>query len=568
MQIFSFTYLTYYLSNSHILSVLFFSQIYCKGELLDKVQRGNVFPNDSKSFVDLKLKQPEDVILAKFRALLTNNADPDTTTLTNFVNEYFEAGNELQVWSPPDFTSNPTIENKISDAKYRQFALDLNQIWKELGRIVKQDVRDNPQLYSLIYTPNGFFIPGGRFRELYYWDTYWIVQGILLCDMKDSARGVIENIISLVDQFGFMPNGARVYYLERSQPPLLIPMAASYAKYTGDTNFIRTHLKSLTNEFEYWMKRHMVTVEKNGKYYTMARYYAPSRGPRPESYREDYHEAADLQTEDEKNFLYSELKAGAETGWDFSSRWFIARDGSNRGGLKYIRTTSIIPVDLNAILQMNANYLSEWWLKFGNKDLSAKYKKIAYQLLEAIHEVLWNEQVGVWLDYDIKNKKPRNYFYVSNITPLWTLSYKFSKQYVAERVLQYLRDNEIITKDNQAFIIQGLDYTQDKLAKQVAYRLAEKWLFTNYMGYETSKAMFEKYDVELIGKTGNGGEYEAQTGFGWTNGFAFELLNRYGKTISFNNTQGSYYNKIPGSGYLSGYYPSFMSGRPSFMSAG
>ncbi|XP_008486345.1 trehalase-like, partial [Diaphorina citri] len=89
----------------------------------------------------------------------------------------------------------------------------------------------------------------------------------------------------------------------------------------------------------------------------------------------------------------------------------------------------------------------------------------------------------------------------------------------------------------QAFIIQGLDYTQDKLAKQVAYRLAEKWLFTNYMGYETSKAMFEKYDVELIGKTGNGGEYEAQTGFGWTNGFAFELLNRYGKTISFNNTQ-------------------------------
>ncbi|XP_026677309.1 trehalase-like [Diaphorina citri] len=149
---------------------------------------GNVFPNDSKSFVDLKLKQPEDVILAKFRALLTNNADPDTTTLTNFVNEYFEAGNELQVWSPPDFTSNPSIENKISDAKYRQFALDLNQIWKELGRIVKQDVRDNPQLYSLIYTPNGFFIPGGRFRELYYWDTYWIVQGKIGNRLCNCAR--------------------------------------------------------------------------------------------------------------------------------------------------------------------------------------------------------------------------------------------------------------------------------------------------------------------------------------------------------------------------------------------
>nr|QOU33638.1 trehalase [Diaphorina citri] len=514
-----------------------FSQIYCKGELLDKVQRGNVFPNDSKSFVDLKLKQPEDVILAKFRALLTNNADPDTTTLTNFVNEYFEAA--------PDAHSLRSLDI-IRDVIAKHNGL--------LGPIRAEGLEEN---VPVGLAADGRFSARSKLEGGHKW-----------------AGPERETGVRLLRSIEIIKNVSRVSSScqnDTEKPLYDRPTKTDDCLQPGSYIFLFAYSV-------FW-----------------ARYYAPSRGPRPESYREDYHEAADLQTEDEKNFLYSELKAGAETGWDFSSRWFIARDGSNRGGLKYIRTTSIIPVDLNAILQMNANYLSEWWLKFGNKDLSAKYKKIAYQLLEAIHEVLWNEQVGVWLDYDIKNKKPRNYFYVSNITPLWTLSYKFSKQYVAERVLQYLRDNEIITKDNQvkfygtptslfnstqqwdypnawaplqAFIIQGLDYTQDKLAKQVAYRLAEKWLFTNYMGYETSKAMFEKYDVELIGKTGNGGEYEAQTGFGWTNGFAFELLNRYGKTISFNNTQGSYYSKIPGSGYLSGYYPSFMSGRPSFMSAG
>nr|WPB08679.1 trehalase 1 [Cacopsylla chinensis] len=569
------------------------SQIYCQGDLLDAIQRGKVFPNDSKTFVDRKLKYSESEVLAKYQTLLKNSPNPDNATLTNFVNENFEDGDELEVWSPPDFTSTPSIQNKVADPKYKQWTLSLNLIWKELGRKVKEDVKTNPGLYSLIYTPNGFFIPGGRFRELYYWDTYWIVQGILLCDMKQSAKGVVENIISLVDQFGFMPNGARVYYLERSQPPLLIPMAANYMQFTGDYGFLKTHIKTFTNEFEYWTNKHMVTVEKNGKYYNLARYYAPSKGPRPESYREDFEEAEHLQTEEEKNELWIELKSGAETGWDFSSRWFIAKDGSNKGDLHDIKTTHIIPVDLNAMLQKNAVYLSEWHLQLGNKDLSIKYKNIAKEFNEAIQEVLWNEKVGAWLDYDTGNKQPRNFFYLSNLTPLWTNSYTMPKPYVAEKVLQYLRDNHVITEDNQvkfygtpssmlnssqqwdypnawaplqAFIIQGLDYTQDKTAQLVAYRLADYWIRTNYYGYEKHKAMFEKYDSELIGETGNGGEYTAQTGFGWTNGFVFELLQKYGKVLYY-KSEGQHYKK-PHSHHFSGFTPSYFLHGPSFMPTG
>lgn len=87
------------------------------------------------------------------------------------------------------------------------------------------------------------FKAGGRFRELYYWDTYWVIRGLLLCDMYETVRGTIENLIYLVRLYGHVPNGSRKYYLQRSQPPLLIQMAATYHSVTGDDDFIRKNLQ-------------------------------------------------------------------------------------------------------------------------------------------------------------------------------------------------------------------------------------------------------------------------------------------------------------------------------------
>jgi len=191
--------------------------------------------------VDKKLKCTESEILTDYKTLKDayNGNVPPLTELVKFIDEHLEDGDELEVWNPPDFSETPSIANRIRDQNYKQWALGLNQVWKTLARKVKDDVRIHPDQYSLIWVPNGFFIPGGRFRELYYWDTYWIVNGLMLCDMKDTARGVIDNIISLVNQFGFMPNGGRSYYLNRSQPPMLILMALSYYKETDDFDYIK-----------------------------------------------------------------------------------------------------------------------------------------------------------------------------------------------------------------------------------------------------------------------------------------------------------------------------------------
>lgn len=535
------------------------SKVYCESSLLKAVELAQIF-SDSKTFVDMKLKDTESVILSKFAKLEDDyNGDVPYDMLKDFVNEYFEEGNELEEWIPPDFTEHPSIVNRIKDNNYKQWALGLNQVWKTLARKVKDDVRVHPDRYSLIWVPNGFAIPGGRFRELYYWDTYWIIKGMLICDMWKTAQGVIDNIISLVKLFGFMPNGGRVYYLNRSQPPMVTLMVLSYFEATNDFDYVKKVIDILDSEFEFWRENRMVTFEKNGKSYTMARYYAPSRGPRPESYREDYESAEHFETEKEKEQYYINIKSAAETGWDFSSRWFITKDNTDRGNLTDIHTINIIPVDLNCILHRNAVTLCAWYTKLGDKTKADKYRAIAENLLYSIQEVMWRPDLGAWFDWDILNNKSREYFFVSNIVPLWTESYNMPKKAVASAVLGYLKEHHIIEADYtvhfngtptslfnssqqwdfpnawpplQAFIIQGLDRTQQKLAQQVALEMAQVWLRSNYKGFAEKSMMFEKYDVLLSGETGGGGEYIPQTGFGWTNGVVFEFLNRWGDTVS------------------------------------
>ncbi|XP_025414013.1 trehalase-like isoform X2 [Sipha flava] len=537
------------------------SDVYCNSDLLNDVQLSGIYM-DSKTFVDKKLKYTESEIIEKYKKLKYNNNGkvPSNSSLLKFIDENLEDGDELEEWVPPDFNENPSIINRIRDQNYKGWAAGLNHVWKTLARKVKEDVRINPDKYSLIWVPNGFIIPGGRFRELYYWDTYWIVNGLLLCDMKYTARGVMDNIISMVEKIGFMPNGGRVYYLNRSQPPMLPLMVLSYYKATNDFDYIKQKISVLESEFQFWMENRMITFQKNGKSYTMARFYAPSQGPRPESYREDYEIAEQYETKEQKDDFYVRIKSGAETGWDFSSRWFIPKNQEQRGQLPDIQTGSIIPVDLNSILQVNALMIGTWFDQMGNKSKADKYYRIADDFLNAIQEVMWRPDKGSWFDWDIINNKHREYFFVSNIVPLWTGSYNMSKKAVASSVLGYLKDEHIIEPDYsvsfngtptsmyassqqwdfpnawpplQAFMIQGLDRTHQKLAQQVAYNMAEVWLRSNYKGYAEKSMMFEKYDVLAAGETGGGGEYTPQTGFGWTNGVVFEFLNRWGDSVSY-----------------------------------
>lgn len=227
--------------------------------------------------------------------------------------------------------------------------------------------------------PNPVIVPGGRFREFYYWDSYWIIRGLLYSEMDQTAKGMLENFLSIIDRFGFIPNGGRIYYSERSQPPLITGMIKSYLDKNTDLEFMAEALPILEREFYFWKNNHMVEV--NG--HALAVYGDKSTGPRPESYREDVMIAnSSFKTEEEQQAFYAELKAGAESGMDYSSRWFI-KNGTNNGTLADIKCRSIVPVELNAILFWNAKILAEFALKLGNSSKSVQYEKEA-QLLYSV----------------------------------------------------------------------------------------------------------------------------------------------------------------------------------------
>ncbi|XP_068632048.1 uncharacterized protein [Battus philenor] len=537
--------------------------VYCDSELLHHVQLARIFP-DSKTFVDLQLRNDENKTLELFNELLEQtNRNPSKEQIQNFVDQNFESGNELEIWKPTDYSDNPAFLNEIRDETLRNFGRDIYNIWPTLGRKVKPVVFEKPHLYSFIPITNGFIIPGGRFSEIYYWDAYWIIEGLLISGMEQTARGMIENLIQLLKKLGHIPNGSRCYYEQRSQPPLLSAMVWLYVQKTKDIDFLKANMQALEDEIEYWQKTQLVTFDKGGKSYTLLQYNAASNGPRPESYYEDYTMAQQFESEDRRREFYIELKSAAESGWDFSSRWFIGPNGENTGNLSSIHTRDIIPVDLNAIFANALHNAAYFQGLLKNVRRAAHWGYLAKQWRRTMDEVLWDEVDGIWYDYNLKNGEYRKYFYPSNVSPLWmkAVDRNLLKKRVP-RIIKYLRDSgaldfpggiptSLIKSGEQwdypnawpplvSIVVNSLKALGTSESKQMAFDVAQTWVRACLKGFTDNKQMFEKYDVEQPGRIGGGGEYIVQTGFGWSNGVVLEMLKAYGNkmtAVDSNNTK-------------------------------
>lgn len=236
-----------------------------------------------------------------------------------------------------------------------------------------------------------------------------------------------------------------------------------------------------------------------------------------------------------------------------------------------INARSIVPVDLNSVIYWNAVILAEFSEKLNDTEKMLRYNSIAKEWMDAITAVLWHDEVGAWLDYDLINNIKRDYFYPSNLTPLWTGSYpKEDKDKIVRLILKYLQTMNVMypggiptTKEHtgeqwdypnawpplQHIMIIGLNNTGDESAQRLAFEISEKWVRSNYKAYNDTIAMYEKvvcehpsqscvyltlvfqYDATVPGGHGGGGEYELQLGFGWTNGVVMDLLNKYGHIL-------------------------------------
>lgn len=338
--------------------------IYCEGPVLRSIQLAQIF-NDSKTFVDMPMIYEPEETLAAYYAL---NDSSNVTELKEYVYSYFlPTGSDLATWYPPDYNPLAGIVLALPvDFIYKQWTSDLNYLWTTLGRNVTDAVLQHPEKHSFLPRNHPMIVPGGRFRESYYWDSWFIVRGLLVCDMNTTAYYVISNLLEDIENFGFVPNGGRIYYLDRSQPPVLSEMVLDYLAYnfritgmtTSLTQFLTRSFNALETEYSWWMNEtngHVITFNNTNTYgdgtrvfdtWQLNRYHSNASSPRPESYYEDYENSLqnirDNATVDQ---FYRDTRAGAESGWDFSSRWI-----EGLTNLSYITTSNIIPVELNAIL--------------------------------------------------------------------------------------------------------------------------------------------------------------------------------------------------------------------------
>lgn len=483
------------------------------GALFHAVQLARVFP-DSKTFPDCIATAEPGVIEQAFRALVGD-----------FVARHF---------SPPEVSDTPAL------APVASLAAHIDRLWPLLTRM--PDPPDERS--SLIPLPFPYVVPGGRFREIYYWDSYFTAEGLAAAGRLELVEHMVANFAALIDGCGYVPNGNRRYYLGRSQPPMFCAMLQLLERCRG-FDAVRPYVAHLEREYRFWMEAAAPAADGRARRRVVAlgdgavlnRYWDEHDGPRPESFLEDIETHARAEPAHRPG-LYRNLRAGAESGWDFSSRWF-----GPGGGLESIRCTELLPVDLNALLWLIERRLAEWLDRLGEAR-AAEYARAADARRAALFERCWSETEGWFFDHHWPSGVHSEAWTLAGAFPLYCGMVEPGQSARMAAILEqrFLRAGGLVTTLTRSgeqwdapngwaplqwVAVEGLRrYGHERLAREIATRfvgLAEDvWRRTG--------KMMEKYDVCDPAAAAGGGEYPVQDGFGWTNGVVRGFIRLLGAT--------------------------------------
>lgn len=487
------------------------------GELFADVQNRRVY-GDGKTFVDLIPRRRMKQIQQEY---LVAKQDPQFD-LRDFVSRHFYEFGGYKTAYHTDMTMSPREH--------------IAELWHVLERKNRRDRG------SLIALPNAYVVPGGRFSEQFYWDSYFIMLGLAADNRWDTIEGMVKNYAYMIRKFGFIPNASRTYLLTRSQPPFFCQMVKLLARHKGRTRVFVEYLPYMLLEYRFWMKgRRVLSKQEHRAYARIAelpngillnRYYDNKTTPRPESLKEDMDTAGEAPDR-EPDRLYLHLRAGAESGWDFSSRWF--EDPSD---ISTIHTADIIPVDLNSLLYMLEETIAEAYRLLKQPLLARKFQTAAERRKKGIEDYCWDRKTQFFMDYNFHHSMPTGHVTLAAVFPLYAkIATTKQAAAVAKRLeTDFLKPGGLVTTlettgqqwDSpngwaplQWVAIEGLrNYGHHHLANEIKKR----WVEVNLHVFKEKGKMVEKYDVVDPHKLGGGGEYPLQDGFGWTNGVLAALL--------------------------------------------
>ncbi|GAC1391559.1 MAG: alpha,alpha-trehalase TreF [Candidatus Saccharimonadales bacterium] len=400
---------------------------------------------------------------------------------------------------------NPELSSEdVKEARHY-----IEDYWNKLIRFHPKDDE------SLLGLPKPYLVPAHEeghefdFNELYYWDSYFMVQALMDTQHKELVTGILEDLLAMFHRFKIIPNASRTYLMGRSQPPFLTSFIWElYDSFKLSDTWLKEAITSAEEEYKtVWMgvqKPHGRLVF-NG----LSRYY-------------------------DINFL-NDL-AEAESGWDMTPRF-------SRKALNYL------PVDLNALLYKYEMDFARYYRKLEDKRTAIKWEVAAKHRAETMDQLMWDKGRGLYYDYNYVKDKRSNVSSLASFYPLWAGMVDKKK---AEALVKALRRFEnrggLATTDSQPLnqFLPGmmptqwaypngwapLHYLVIKGLQRYGYhddakRIAMKWLKTNLMWFNEHHVFLEKYNVVTPDKPPIKGVYPSQTGFGWTNSVFERLCQEY-----------------------------------------
>jgi alpha,alpha-trehalase len=479
-----------------------------------------------------------------------------------------------QLYLPADFPAPDSVKQLATRCNIQ--VKNLPSSADRLGKVVTQ-VIDPP---GLLYLENRYVVPGGRFNEMYGWDSYFIIVGLVRDGRLDLAKGMVDNFLFEVEHYGGVLNANRTYYLTRSQPPFLTSMIMSVfeaQKASGheDRNWLRHAYKVASTEHDFWTKEPHLAGTTG-----LSRYFDFGEGPAPESLKDEtghYREVVAYflaHPELEHNNLVRKAR-GQNSPPTFGSTYSlqvcdIAKTMSNsecttaadialssefykgdrsmresgfdisfRFGPYGAETHHYAPVCLNSLLYKAEKDLERMSTILGLPEDSTRWKARAEQRRAKIQKYLWDDQRGMFVDYDFTRQSRSSYEYITTFYPLWA---GLATQEQAQALLRHLStfeqpgglvvsptetggqwDFPYAWAPNQLLADEGLRrYGFNKEADRVSY----KFLSDVADNFRRDGTIREKYNaVTRSSETQVTAGYHINiVGFGWTNGVFLELL--------------------------------------------
>jgi len=487
------------------------------------------------------------------------------------------------LYLPKDMTEPEAVKLLTSNCKVRAERLP-SEIHR-LGEVNTSNF-DPP---GLLYLPNKYVVPGGRFNEMYGWDSYFIVRGLLQAGRIDLARGIVDNFFFEIEHYGAMLNANRTYYLTRSQPPFLSSMfidvyeaSHPHAAQKDDKAWLERAYADLSKDYEMWTHDPHLAGDTG-----LSRYYDFGEGPPPEAVKDEtgfYRKVAQyffLHPAQAKDYLV-ETKAGTEQQVAGSAYTLqvcdaattMARpecepprqfklskdyykgdrsmresgfDVSFRFGAFGSATHHYAPVCLNTLLwrtEKDLEQISRW---LGHTDDAERWSKRAEERAKLITKYLWNAQKGLFSDFNFMNKQKSDYQYASTFYPLWAgLATPEQAKAVANNLKVFERPGGIPMSTEETGAQWDLPYGWGNIEmvaitglrrygyNEDADRVSYEFLSTVAENFRRDGEIREKYNVVTKSSEAHAelGYHMNVVGFGWTNAAFLELLHNLPATMA------------------------------------